>query len=143
MTRVVLINERRNDIHEISVDISPSKNEIYKILRGKASFLGQWPDEQVVIVKCEPEDSPFELTLNQNRLPRPFTNMIVFGRILLIRMDEDAEPQNFTLKEYHKMTQLTRSRTRSSSNLISRPLSRNKSYSSQDSLGILHTQLEM
>ena len=78
MTRVVLINERRNDIHEISVDISPSKNEIYKILRGKASFLGQWPDEQVVIVKCEPEDSPFELTLNQNRLPRPFTNMIVF-----------------------------------------------------------------
>ena len=143
MTRVVLINERRNDIHEISVDISPSKNEIYKILRGKASFLGQWPDEQVVIVKCEPEDSPFELTLNQNRLPRPFTNMIVFGRILLIRMDEDAEPQNFILKEYHKMTQLTRPRTRSSSNLISRPLSRNKSYSSQDSLGILHTQLEM
>jgi hypothetical protein len=143
MTRVVLINERRNDIHEINIDISPSKNEIFKILKGKASFLGQWPDEQVVIVKCEPEDAIQELNLNQNRLPRPFTNMIVFGRIILIRMDDDAEPQNFTLKEYHKMTQLTRPRTRSSANLISRPLSRNISYSSQDSLGILHTQLEM
>jgi hypothetical protein len=134
MTRAVLINEKRNDIHDIDIDISPNKNEIYKLLKGKASFLGQWPDEQVVIVKCDPDDSPFELNLNKNRLPRPFTNMLVFGRILLIRMDNDAEPQNFTLKEYHRMTQLTRPRTRSSSNLISRPLSRNMSYSSQDSL---------
>ena len=134
MTRAVLINEKRNDIHEIDIDISPNKNEIYKLLKGKASFLGQWPDEQVVIVKCDTDDSPFELNLNKNRLPRPFTNMLVFGRILLIRMDNDAEPQNFTLKEYHRMTQLTRPRTRSSSSLISRPLSRNMSYSSQDSL---------
>ncbi len=134
MTHAVLINEKRNDIHEINIDIAPDKNEIYKLLRGKASFLGQWPDEQVVIVKCDPDDSPFELNLNRNRLPRPFTNMLVFGRILLIRMDDDAEPQNFTLKEYHRMTQLTRPRTRSSSSLISRPLSRNMSYSSQDSL---------
>ena len=134
MTRAVLINEKRNDIHEIDIDISPSKNEIFKILRGKASFLGQWPDEQVVIVKCEPKDSTFELNLNQNRLPRPFTNMIVHGRILLLRMDDNAEPQDFTLKEYHKMTQITKPRTRSSANLISRPLSRNISYSSEDGL---------
>jgi len=134
MTRAVLINEKRNDIHEINIDISPSKNEIFKILGGKASFLGQWPDEQVVIVKCEPKDSTFELNLNQNRLPRPFTNMIVHGRILLLRMDDNAEPQDFTLKEYHKMTQITKPRTRSSANLISRPLSRNISYSSENGL---------
>tara|TARA_B000000441_G_C21741991_1_gene354593 strand:+ start:1502 stop:1906 length:405 start_codon:yes stop_codon:yes gene_type:complete len=134
MTRAVLINEKRKDIHEINIDISPSKNEIFKILGGKASFLGQWPDEQVVIVKCEPKDSTFELNLNQNRLPRPFTNMIVHGRILLLRMDDNAEPQDFTLKEYHKMTQITKPRTRSSANLISRPLSRNISYSSEDGL---------
>ena len=134
MTRAVLINEKRNDIHEINIDISPSKNEIFKILGGKASFLGQWPDEQVVIVKCEPKDSTFELNLNQNRLPRPFTNMIVHGRILLLRMDDNAEPQDFILKEYHKMTQITKPRTRSSANLISRPLSRNISYSSEDGL---------
>jgi len=134
MTRAVLINEKRNDIHEIHVDISPYKNEIFKILRGKASFLGQWPDEQVVIVKTEPNDALSELLINSNRLPRPFTNMIVHGRILLLRMDNNADPQDFTLKEYNKMTRFTRPRTRSSSNLISRPLSRNMSYSSEDGL---------
>ena len=134
MTRAVLINERKNDIQEIDLDIAPEKNEIFKILRGKASFLGQWPDEQVVIVKCELCDTEFDLPVNQNRLPRPFTNMIVFGRILLIRMDEDSEPQDFTLKEYKEMTNGTHPKTRSSSILITRPLSRNVSYASENSL---------
>lgn len=134
MTRAVLINERKNDIQEIDLDIAPEKNEIFKILRGKASFLGQWPDEQVVIVKCELCDTEFDLPVNQNRLPRPFTNMIVFGRILLIRMDEDSEPQDFTLKEYKEMTNGTHPRTRSSAQLITRPLSRNVSYSSENGL---------
>ena len=132
MTRAVLINERRNDIHEIELDIALEKNEIYKILRGKATFLGQWPEKSVVIVTCQ--SSPFELNLNVNRLPRPFTNMTVFGRILLIRMDEDSEPQDFTLEEYNGMTKETHPRTRSSARLISRPLSRNESYSSEDGL---------
>ena len=70
MTRAVLINEKRNDIHEIHIDISPYKNEIFKILRGKASFLGQWPDEQVVIVKTEQDEAFSKLILNTNR----FTN---------------------------------------------------------------------
>ena len=132
MARAVLINERRNDIHEIELDITLEKNEIYKILIGKATFLGQWPEKSVVIVTCE--SSIFELKLNVNRLPRPFTNMTVFGRILLIRMDEDSEPQDFTLEEYHGMTKETHPRTRSSALLISRPLSRNESYSSEDGL---------
>ena len=134
MTLAVLINEKRKDMHEIDVDISPEKNEIYRILRGKASFLGQWSEEQVVILKCEQKDSPFELKLNTNRLPRPFTNMLVFGRILLIRMDDNADPQNFTLKEYQRLVSKTHPRTRSSSTLIGRPLSRNVSYSSEDGL---------
>lgn len=141
MTVAVLVNEGKNDIHEIDLDISPEKNEIYKILRGKATFLGQWPDNSVVIVICD--SSIFELSMNLNRLPRPFTNMTVMGKILLIRMDEDSEPQNFTLKEYHHMTKETHPRTRSSAHLISRPLSRNESYSSEDSLCKLHTKLKM
>jgi hypothetical protein len=141
MTIAVLVNEGKNDIHEIDLDISPEKNEIYKILRGKATFLGQWPDNSVVIVICD--SSIFELSMNLNRLPRPFTNMTVMGKILLIRMDEDSEPQNFTLKEYHHMTKETHPRTRSSAHLISRPLSRNESYSSEDSLCKLHTKLKM
>ena len=132
MARAVLINERRNDIHEIELDIALEKNEIYKILRGKATFLGQWPEKSVVIVTCQ--SSPFELKLNVNRLPIPFINMTVFWRILLIRMDEDSEPQDFTLEEYHGMTKETHPRTRSSARLISRPLSRDESYSSEDGL---------
>ena len=132
MTLAVLINEERNDIVEIVIDISPEKNEIFNILKGKASFVGQWPDEDVVIVKCS--ESSIELNLNQNRLPRPFTNMFILGKILLIRMDEYSEPQDFTLKEYHKLTRESRPRTRSYTGLISRPLSRNMSYSSQNSL---------
>ena len=93
--------------------------------------VGQWPEEQVVIVKTEPDESFTKLNLNLNRLPRPFTNMEVLGRILLIRMDDNADPQNFTLKEYHKMAKYTHPRTRSSSMLISRPLSRNISCSSE------------
>ena len=141
MTVAVLVNEEKNDIHEIDLDISPEKNEIFKILKGKATFLRQWPEKSVVIVTCE--SSMFDLKMNLNRLPRPFTNMSVFGRILLIRMDENSEPQNFTLKEYHKMTKETHPRTRSSAHLISRPLSRDVSYSSENSLCKLHTELKM
>ena len=44
MTLAVLINEERNDIVEIVIDISPEKNEIFNILKGKASFVCQLPD---------------------------------------------------------------------------------------------------
>ncbi len=128
MTCSVLINEKRNEINEINVDISPEKYEIFKILKGKASFVGQWPEQDVVILKCD--ESPFELQVNENRLPRPFTNMVIMGKILLIRMNEYSEPIDFTLQEYHEMTKKSRPITRSSISLISRPLSRNVSYSS-------------
>ena len=119
---------KRNEINEINLDISPEKYEIFKILKGKASFVGQWPEQDVVILKCD--ESPFDLQVNENRLPRPFTNMIIMGKILLIRMNEYSEPLDFTLQEYHEMTKKSHPITRSSISLISRPLSRNMSYSS-------------
>jgi len=111
MVRAVLINEKLNDVHEINVDLSPEKNEIYKILRGKATFVGQWEDEFVVILKCK--ESPFNLNKNENMLPRPFSNMDIDGRILLIRMDEESEPVDFTIHEYMTMVETTHPRTRS------------------------------
>ena len=128
MTCSVLINEKRNEINEINLDISPEKYEIFKILKGKASFVGQWPEHDVVRLKCA--DSPFDLLVNEHSLPRPFTNMIIMGKILLIRMNEYSEPLDFTLQEYHEMTKKSHPITRSSISLISRPLSRNMSYSS-------------
>ena len=38
MTRAVLINEKRNDIYEIDIDISPSKNEIFKLLKRESEL---------------------------------------------------------------------------------------------------------
>jgi len=102
MVRAVLINERRGDIRNINVDMDPEKNEIYKILRGRATFIGQWPELNVVILRCD--TSLFELNINNNKLPRPFTNLpCIRGKILLIRMDDDAEPRDFTVSEYKQL----------------------------------------
>jgi hypothetical protein len=95
MTKAVLIHETLNHIEEIDIDIEPSKNEIFKILLGRATFIGQWPEIDVVIMK--PEHGLIE---NDNVLPHPFHGEDVKGKVLLMRMDENSEPQDFTLHEY-------------------------------------------
>lgn len=95
MTRAVLIHEAVNHVEEIEIDIEPSKNEIFKILLGRATFIGQWPEIDVVIMKPE-----YGIIDNENVLPYPFHGEDVKGKILLIRMDENSEPQDFTLHEY-------------------------------------------
>ena len=96
MTIAVLIHEEDDKLEEINLDIDPVKNEIYKILSGRATFIGQWPDIDVVILKAESSTS---LT-NENKLPKPFEIEEVNGKILLVRMDENSEHQDFTLDEY-------------------------------------------
>jgi hypothetical protein len=95
MNKAILIHEKKDEIEEIDLDISPAKNQIYKLLRGRQTFIGQWPDIDVVIMKAEDGVSK-----NENTLPYPFSTEEVFGKILLVRMDENSEPQNFTLEEY-------------------------------------------
>ena len=95
MNKAILIHEKKDEIEEIDLDISPTKNQIYKLLRGRQTFIGQWPDIDVVIMKAEDGVSK-----NENTLPFPFSTEEVFGKILLVRMDENSEPQNFTLEEY-------------------------------------------
>lgn len=95
MTKAILIHEAKDHIEEIEIDIEPSKNEIFKLLSGRATFIGQWPEIDVVIMK--PEHGIIE---NENILPSPFHEEEVRGKMLLVRMDEDSEPQDFTLREY-------------------------------------------
>lgn len=95
MTLAVLIHETESMIEQIEIDIEPSKNEIFKILNGKATFIGQWPEIDVVIMKAEQG-----MIENDNILPYPFHGEEVRGKILLIRMDKNSEPQDFTLEEY-------------------------------------------
>lgn len=96
MTKAVLIHEEMGHVEEIDLDIAPSKNEIFKLLCGRQTFIGQWPDIDVVIMK--PEDGKVK---NENNLPHPFDVEDVYGKILLVRMDENSDPQDFTLDEYN------------------------------------------
>tara|TARA_R100000908_G_scaffold58216_1_gene34250 strand:- start:3430 stop:3753 length:324 start_codon:yes stop_codon:yes gene_type:complete len=95
MTKAILIHEDVGNVEEIDLDISPHKNEIFKLLEGRQTFIGQWPEIDVVIMK--PEDGEVK---NENTLPNPFDVEDIFGKILLVRMDENSDPQDFTLEEY-------------------------------------------
>ncbi len=101
MNKAILIHEKLGDIVEIDLDISPHKNEIFKLLEGGQTFIGQWPDIDVVIMK--PEDGKMK---NENILPHPFDVEEVYGKILLVRMDENSEHQDFTLNEYGRYKRL-------------------------------------
>ena len=114
MIKSVVVHETRGDIEEIDIDLLPKKNEIANLLGGNATFLGQWEDDLVVILVPASTEN---LELNANKLPRPFTNMRLFGKILLIRMDEESEPQDFTLQEYKTMVEESTPRTRRSMDL--------------------------
>ena len=96
--KAVLISEEDGHITEIDIDISSQKKEIFCILKGQATFIGQWSEIDVVIMKCR--ESIFELMMNRNVLPAPFDTEVVVGPILLIRMDENSDPHDFTLEEY-------------------------------------------
>ena len=95
MTVAILINEQLGDIREIDLDIRPRKNEIFKILSGSPTFIGQWPEIDVVIMKPQ-----YGIKLNNNKLPPPFDDEEIRGSVLLVRMDENSDPGDFTLKEY-------------------------------------------
>jgi hypothetical protein len=92
MIRAVLIEDK---IKEILLDI----NKIHVIIRGRPTFIGQWPEIDVVIIKAE-EGGEY---INPNKLLPPFENEVVEGPILLVRMDENSEPQDFTVNEYESL----------------------------------------
>jgi hypothetical protein len=82
MVKCVIINEKLGDIDEID---TPLQKDIYIILKGPGTFIGQYEDLNVVVMKCR--ESPLELELNQNKLPSPLENEEVMGPILLVRMN--------------------------------------------------------
>ena len=95
MNKAVLIKEELGNIQEIDLDIDPQKNEIFRLLSGSPTFIGQWPDLDVVIMKAQ-----YASELNTNKLPPPFDEEEIRGSILLVRMDENSDPRDFTLEEY-------------------------------------------
>ena len=95
--KAVLIGVQGGDIREVSLDISSRTSQVFEYLGGRGTFIGQWPEYNIVIMKCV--DSIFDHGINSNRLAKPFHKGIVVGPILLIRMDENAEPKDLFLSE--------------------------------------------
>ena len=93
--KAVFVGEDKGDVREIDLDIAPKKNEIFNLLGGPGTFIGQWPDTDVVIMKCRLDTG----RPNENTLAEPFHEEVVIGPMLMIRMDQDAEHQDFTLAE--------------------------------------------
>jgi len=96
MVNCVLISEEEDCITDIDIDIK--SDDLYRVLKGTGTFIGQLPDTEVVIMKCD--KSYFELIENRNRLPEPFHEEIVLGPILLILMDSEANPQDYTVSTF-------------------------------------------
>lgn len=96
-TTAVLIHEKLDQIREVELNLAPHVNEAHILLGRHPTFIGQWPEIDVVIMKSEIGEVP-----NENNLPEPFSNEDVLGPILLIKMDEQSQPQNFTLEEYKR-----------------------------------------
>ncbi len=95
MVKCVLISEQLGNIEEIE---TPLSSDMFYILKGPGTFMGQYEDIDVVVMKCR--ESFMDLSNNQNRLPPPYHDELVLGPILLVRMNQDAEPEDFTLEEY-------------------------------------------
>jgi len=95
MTKCVLISEEEGHVTEVESQLGA---DLFALLKGTATFIGQFDDIDVVIMKCD--TSQFQLMRNRNKLPAPFEDEEVIGPILLVRMDENSNPRDFTLQEY-------------------------------------------
>ena len=96
MVKVVVLEPSGTEI-ELDINLDPKRNELYKFLDGTVTFIGQLVGTDVVIVKATRHLVP-----NTHRLPPPFSSEEVYGPIVLIRMDQSAEPRDYHLEEYRQ-----------------------------------------
>ena len=99
VVRVVVL-KTDGTITETPVDMNPSTRPMERVLGGAITLNGQYLDDLVVIV-IRQEAS----TRNQHVLPPPFHQDRIYGDICLVRMDEDAEPRDYTKREYLELLQ--------------------------------------
>eukprot|EP00510_Aplanochytrium_minuta_P005256 CAMPEP_0184027512 /NCGR_PEP_ID=MMETSP0954-20121128/14237_1 /TAXON_ID=627963 /ORGANISM="Aplanochytrium sp, Strain PBS07" /LENGTH=325 /DNA_ID=CAMNT_0026312075 /DNA_START=1 /DNA_END=978 /DNA_ORIENTATION=- len=94
----VLVNSN-GKYEDIRLDMTPTKNSIAEILGGTSSIVGQYENGVVAMKLLDPKNH------KQNRivLPPPLDQEKVLGPLLLVKMDEDSEPQDFTVDEYEQM----------------------------------------
>jgi len=101
--KAVILGED-GEAKELTMDMTPRENTITKVLKGKATFIGQY-SKQGVAVLCVREQEEGVHGTNESKLPYPMHELEepVFGSILMIRMDEDSEPVDFDLKAFEEL----------------------------------------
>eukprot|EP00941_MAST-03F_sp_MAST-3F-sp1_P002752 g2752.t1 len=96
--KCVLIKASDGIATEIDIDMTPKENNAATILGGSPTFIGQFIDLNVVVMKVR-NPTP-ETVVNPHTLPHPFHKEETKGNILLLRMDDASNPRDFTLEEY-------------------------------------------
>ncbi len=86
------------DAKEITLDMTPNKNELVKVLGGKISFYGQYEDLEVVVVALA--EFPVLQPVNDFKLPPPLHSHDIKGDVILLKVNEDSVPENFTVTEW-------------------------------------------
>ncbi|GBG24723.1 Hypothetical Protein FCC1311_009412 [Hondaea fermentalgiana] len=104
IVQTVLMTEA-GEFEEITMDMTPAKDEITKRLQGRATFLGKFREQNVVLMTVrDPVEDLHKV--NAGKLPYPFNELpeAVRGAVLLVKMGDDAEPETFTLKDFETLS---------------------------------------
>jgi hypothetical protein len=90
------------EAEELSFDSTPAKNEASMILGGSATFVGQFPAVNVIVMRLRDAGSATPVSKHSAALAPPLHALEapVRGDMLLVRMDDEGEPADFTLSEY-------------------------------------------
>ena len=89
-------------LEELQFDSTPAKNEAAQILGGSATFVGQFPSINVVVMTRREPAADAVVSQHIAALPPPLHALDepVRGDMLLVRMDDDGEPCDFALAEF-------------------------------------------
>lgn len=82
---------------EKSLDMTPQADAVTKVLGGSATIVGQYKNGAVIMKLRKPDE---DCDSNKVKLPAPFSEEKVDGPILLVRMDQSSEPQDFTIEDF-------------------------------------------
>mmetsp|Transcript_25516 Transcript_25516/g.41178 ORF Transcript_25516/g.41178 Transcript_25516/m.41178 type:complete len:258 (+) Transcript_25516:19-792(+) len=97
-----VVMEASGALKEITIDMTPKKNKVAEVLGGPATFVGQYRKGGVVLMQLrDPTEKDAE---NKGEFLFPVKLGVaeepVRGDVLMLRMNKDAEPEDFTLEDY-------------------------------------------
>lgn len=72
----------------------------------ECTMLGEWPDEQVVLIARNDYETKEDLPLNQHKLQPPFHKFEIRGDVLLMKLDGESNPVDYSKESYEAYSKL-------------------------------------